>query len=390
MMNLDFLKSIKKYKGEVSGAFGDIGTDLPLLIALVFTIGFNGVTIFVIYGIFQIIIGAYYKLPIPIQPLKLMTSLVLVKGLPGEYLLIGGFLIGIIMLLLTYFGLLKRISQITPVYVVRGLQMGLGLKLIKLGGFQYLYLHNIEINFSLWIIIGLLILITVVFFIFKNNNWLPVSLLFLFSGTLYLLFFGYSGKTIEMMSTNNISVFPFLSHIKFRDFSDILFVLVVPQLALSIGNSIISTEKTVKDYFPSSNVTSNKLGKSYAFINIIAPLLGGVPACHGAGGVVGHYIYGGRRGLSVIIYGFFFLTLGLFWNVLYQWSNLIFPIPVMGVLIVIQGLFLIGFIKDLRRNIKYLTMTILLSLIAFLIPYGFAIAMIIGIGVNQLLKKWLD
>lgn len=381
------LLSIKKYKGEISGAFGDIGTDLPLLIALVFTTGFDGVKIFTVYGVLQIVVGAYYKLPIPLQPLKLMTSLVLIKGLSGDYLLIGGFLIGILMLLFTYSGLLKKLSAITPVFVVRGLQVGLGLKLMKLGGYQYLYLHNVEANFSLWPILGLLVLISSLFLFFRNNKWLPISVIILIFGAVYLWFFNYPGNIIEMVTPKDISVFSFLNQMGLNELFDIFILLVLPQMALSIGNSIIATEKTVKDYFPLSNVSSEKLGKSYGFINLIAPILGGIPACHGAGGVVGHYIYGGRKGLSVILYGIFFVTLGLLWNVLGKWTNTLFPLPVMGVLIVIQGLFLIKFIKDLSTNHKYLMFAIGLSLIAFLIPYGFAIAMIIGIGVSYLFKQ---
>lgn len=375
------------WKGELSGAFGDIGTDLPLIVALVLATGLNGFLVFLVYGFFQIGVGFWYQLPVPLQPLKLMTTVVLTLHLSAESFLLSGWMIGLVMLFLTYSGLLTKISNMTPTFVIRGLQIGLGFKLLKLGGQQYLWDVYPDYGWSIPVMLGLILIVVVLFILLRKKNQFPVSLAILILGGIYTYFTSNGHLPTFAQKSTSIHFYHYVSQLKFAEILNLMTLLVIPQLALSISNSIVASQKTIQDYFPESNIAVKDLGKSYSILNIIAPFLGGIPVCHGAGGVVGHYVYGGRKGYSVMIYGVFFLLLGVLWQLFELKIFKIFPLPVLGILVAIQGIFLIGFIRDLKNNITLFFLSLLVASIAIFIPYGFGIGMVIGILIQIIWKN---
>src|SRR5438477_7708771 len=90
-----------------------------------------------------------------------------------------------------------------------------------------------------------------------------------------------------------------------------------------------------------------KIGGTYSLMNFINPLFGGVPVCHGSGGMMGHYTFGARTGGSLLIYGGMYLILGLFFSRGFAKIINIFPMPILGVILFIEALALMTLIKDL-------------------------------------------
>ena len=88
-------------------------------------------------------------------------------------------------------------------------------------------------------------------------------------------------------------------------------VLALPQLPLSLGNSILATHQIARDLFPDVRLSVRKVGLTYGAMNLASSFLSGVPVCHGSGGFAGHYAFGGRTGGSVVIYGAMFIALGV-------------------------------------------------------------------------------
>ena len=88
------------------------------------------------------------------------------------------------------------------------------------------------------------------------------------------------------------------------------------------GNSILATRQIASDLFPARQITIRKLGLTYAAMNLLNPWFGGVPTCHGSGGMAGHYTFGARTGGSVIIYGLFYLVLLLAQCLFYVFAGL--------------------------------------------------------------------
>jgi hypothetical protein len=55
---------------ELAGAFGDLGTLIPFLIGYITISKMDPVGVLVSFGLFKIIVGLYFKTPVPIQPMK--------------------------------------------------------------------------------------------------------------------------------------------------------------------------------------------------------------------------------------------------------------------------------------------------------------------------------
>ena len=132
------LNSIKFNKQELSGAFGDIGTDLPLILAMILAANLYIPGVLIMFGVMQILTGLVYRMPMPAQPLKAMATLVIAQQIGGHILLGAGLAIGVVMLILSVTGLLDKIALLIPKVVVRGLQLGLGISLCSLAFKNYI------------------------------------------------------------------------------------------------------------------------------------------------------------------------------------------------------------------------------------------------------------
>src|SRR5687768_2596523 len=117
--------SIRFDRNEFAGAFGDIGTDLPLIVGMILAAKLDVTSVLVVYGAMQILTGLYYRMPMPVQPLKAVAVIVIAhsagKNISPEVLYGGGLAIGFTMLLLTLTGLVTWLGRVIPKAVVRGI-----------------------------------------------------------------------------------------------------------------------------------------------------------------------------------------------------------------------------------------------------------------------------
>ncbi len=125
-------------RNELSGAFGDIGTDFPLIVGMILAAHLDPASVLIVFGLMQILTGVLYGMPMPAQPLKAMAVIVITQKLTGNILYGAGLAIGIIMLLLTVTGLIDALARAIPKSVVRGIQFGLGVQLSFLALKDYL------------------------------------------------------------------------------------------------------------------------------------------------------------------------------------------------------------------------------------------------------------
>jgi len=163
-------------------------------------------------------------------------------------------------------------------------------------------------------------------------------------------------------------------------------LLAIPQIPLSLGNSILATRQIAEDLFPEKQIGVRKLSLTYAVMNLINPWFGGVPTCHGSGGLVGQYTFGARTGGSLIIYGSLFLTLGLFFATGFQHVVQVFPLPVLGVLLLFEGVGLMQLIRGETGNRYEFFIVLVVGLLANGLPYGYAIALVVGTALYYLAR----
>jgi len=361
-------------RNELSGAFGDMGTDFPLIAGMILAAGLNPASVLTLFGIMQILTGLLYGIPMPAQPLKAMAVLVISHKASGAALYGAGLAIGVVMLVLSVTGLLTRLANLVPKSVVRGIQFGLGLQLATLALRDYVPAEGA----------GGLILALVAFFLtllLLGNRRLPPAPFVLALGLAFALLF----RVHPRLLVQGVGfVLPAL-HVPTRhDIWVGFYLLAIPQLALSFGNSILATRQVTADLFPGRDLTIKKIGLTYSAMNLVNPFFGGVPTCHGSGGMVGHYTFGARTGGSVIIYGLFYLILGLFFSAAFQQVIPLFPKPVLGIMLLFEALALMLLCRDMAASLGDFAVVLVVGLSAVALPYGYVVGLILGLLLHYL------
>src|SRR5690242_19980766 len=85
---------------EAGGGCGDLGTFIPHVIGAITVAGLAPLGVLFGFGAFLIATGLFYGLPIPVQPMKAVSAVILTDGLrPGE-VAAAGMMLGIVLLVL--------------------------------------------------------------------------------------------------------------------------------------------------------------------------------------------------------------------------------------------------------------------------------------------------
>lgn len=355
-------------RNELSGAFGDIGTDFPLLVGMILAAGLDAPSVLIIFGAMQVITGLTYGMPMPVQPLKAMAVIVITQKLAPNVLYGGGLAIGAVMLLLTLTGLIGWVARIVPKSVVRGVQFGLGMQLASLALRDYVTSDG-------WPGYALAFVAFAMTLALLGNRRFPPAPFIILLGVAYALLFKLDGGSFAHAA--GISL-PKLHTPQWADVLTGFLVLALPQLPLSLGNSILASQRVADDLFPEKRVTVRKISLTYSLMNLVSPVFSGVPTCHGSGGIAGHYTFGGRTGGSVVIYGALYLTLGLFFGGGFSTAVKLFPLPVLGVILLFEALALMKLVRDMLANAADFFIVLLVGLIAFGLPYGYVIGVVFG------------
>lgn len=276
---------------EVSGALGDIGTLLPLSLGAIGVAGLAPIPVLLGFAAFYIATGLYYRLPIPVQPMKAVAALLLTTEVTSQSLVASGVLIGAILLLLGATGWINRVARLVPGSVLSGLQLGLGLLLASMSlGLMATSLPS-----------GVITLAVLVITLKVSPNW-PAALIGLGVALAIGAVLGAPGLTLPAADS-----LPFaLPQLPGKDdWQQAMSMLVFPQLALTITNAVVLTALVAGDYFgdQSHRVTPARLSVTTGLANLFLVPLGALPMCHGAGGVAAHHRFGARTGMAPFMLG---------------------------------------------------------------------------------------
>jgi hypothetical protein len=355
-------------RNELSGAFGDIGTDLPLLVGMILAAGLNAGSVLITYGLLQVATALVYGIPMPVQPLKAVATLVIAQKIAGPVVYGAGLAIGLVMLLLTLTGLLEWLANRIPRAVVRGIQFGLGLQLSLLALTSYVSSGGV----TGFLLAAAAFAVTVAL---MGNRRFPPALPVIGLGVVYATIAHYD--PVALASSFGLS-FPSFAVPAPGDIGTGLVLLALPQIPLSFGNSILATQRIAADYFPERHITVPRIGLTYSLMNIAAPFFGGVPVCHGSGGMAGHYAFGARTGGSVVIYGAMYIILGLCFGSGFTSLIRVFPLPVLGVILLFEGAALIRLLADMVPMKRHFGIAVLVGLLCVGLPYGYLVGLVIG------------
>lgn len=383
---------------ELAGALGDLGTLLPIGIAMILLNGLNPMGVFVSVGLFYIVAGSYFGVTIPVQPMKVIGAYAIAASLSIPQIMASSLLMGALLLIIGLTGAIDVIRKITPLAVVRGVQLSTGVLLMAegvrfilgLSKFQLLqksaepylsvqYLGPLPVG----ILIGLIGILITLFFLTSKKY--PAGLVLIGTGLAAGWLLGGRANLGWHSLGFHIPVFlPF--QIPGRiDFTFALFSLVLPQIPMTLGNAVIAYTDLSKNYFDkkSEKVTNRAVCISMGLANFVSFLVGGMPLCHGAGGLAAHYRFGARTAGSNLIIGALFLGLALLLgDQLIEVFHLL-PMAVLGVFLIFAGSQLALTILDIDNRKDLFVILLILSITLVI---NLAAGFIVGTVVAHLLR----
>ena len=286
---------------ELAGAFGDLGTLIPFVLGYMALNNMDPLGILVAFGVFQIFVGLYFKTPISVQPMKAIGGMAITHGMSPGVIWGSGIFTGLFWLLMGLTGAVTWIEKITTKPVIRGIMLGLGLSFIIEGLGMMKAQPVIALGGAL---LTLLLL---------NNRRLPATLMLLGYGI--VLAFIQKPELVKDLSHLTIQFrWPELTfgRISWKELLAGFVFLGLPQAPLTLGNAIIATVGENNQHFPYRKVTARKISIDHGVMNLFSSFIGGVPMCHGAGGMAAHLRFGARTGGALVILGMILLVIGFF------------------------------------------------------------------------------
>jgi len=316
---------------EWAGAFGDLGTMIPFVVAYIGMVGMDPLGVLFAFGVTLIVCGLYYRTPIPVQPMKAAGAVAVTQAaqtavITPAAVLGAGLTTGLIWLLLGMTGTARRVAALVPRFVVTGIVLGLGMAFM---------IQGIEMMATNWLVAGIGLAGTVL--LLTNRKVPAMFLLLVFGAACGLvqdpsLWGKVSGITFEFHAPRFA-----LAEITWRDLMLGAVFLTLPQLPLTLGNAIIATREENNRLFSDRPVHDNQLANSTGMLNVFGSAVGGIPMCHGAGGMAGHVAFGARTGGATVILGALLLVIAVFLSGSLLTLLEIFPGAVLGVILFLTG-----------------------------------------------------
>jgi sulfate permease, SulP family len=330
---------------DVAGAFGDIGVLFPIAIALITLNHMNPTAVFLAAGLTYILAGRYFQIPIAVQPFKAVAAIALAMSLSPSAIASAGLLTGVLLLLIASSNLAAQLARLFSLPIVRGIQLGLGLLLAR-EGLRLMLSPQSGLEFgggrsiAAWQIAlgGAVILL-----LLQGSTRFPAAMALLIVGV--ALGLAAHWRRLPSLTLGLVPI-QFL-HPQWSELRSVVFLLVVPQFALTFGNSIVATENTAQILYGSQSrrVTVRGLSFSIGIVNILTAFLQGAPLCHGSGGITAHYRFGARSAKSSYIIGGFCIALAFFGRAAVGLLHLI-PTAILGVFLVYVGIQHAMYIRD--------------------------------------------
>lgn len=319
---------------EWAGAFGDLGTLIPFVAAYIAVLKMDPVGILLAFGVSMVVCGWFYRTPFPVQPMKAIgatatTQAAQLSVLTGGAVIGASLVTGVFWLILGFTGLSSRIAKLVPREVVLGIMLGLGMNFMHEGA---------KMMSKDWPAACVGILIAV---LLRKSRAFPAMFVLLLLGFIYNVIKDASllaqvanisfALRMPQMSITNISL---------NDIFLGTLYLALPQVPLTLGNAIIGMKEENNRHFPDRPVTVKGVSISTGIMNLFGAGIGGVPMCHGAGGMAAHTSFGARTGGSSIILGAILIILALGFSGSVELLLRTFPGAVLGVILFMAGIML--------------------------------------------------
>ncbi|PIE67620.1 MAG: sulfate permease [Deltaproteobacteria bacterium] len=384
---------------EFAGSLGDLGTLLPLAIGMIMVNGLDPSGLFMSVGLFYIFTGIYFGITTPVQPMKVIGAYAIATAMTPHQIMASGILMGTCLLFIGATGAITLIGKCIPRTTIRGVQLSTGTLLMAegvkfmLGKTRLQTLHQLAEPYLAFqqvgpVPAGLIIGVggALLTLLLLENKKIPAGLMVVGAGILIGLLTGTrEGLGAIRPGFHLPTILPF-GFPQGPDFTFALLALVAPQMPMTLGNAVIADMDLSINYFgdAAKRVTGKALCISMALGNFLSALLGGMPICHGAGGLAAHYRFGARSaGSNLMIGAVFILFTLLFGHRILAIFNLI-PMAILGVLLIFAGSQLALTILDIKERKE---LFVVVAVLGITLASNLAAGFMTGIVLAYLLKS---
>ncbi len=363
-------------KLEWAGAFGDIGTLIPFVVAYITIVKIEPLGLLFMFGICLLASGFYYRTPLPVQPMKAIGAAAIAGGISPAALFGSGITTGIFWFFAGATGAIRPIAKLATKPVVRGIMLGLGLSFMVDG------IHRMQ---SAPVLAGIALVVT---YLLLTNPTFPAMfvLLLIGVGSAPIMNPAILHELAKIHVGFKLPVFA-LPSITWNDLVIGTLLFTIPQIPLTIGNAVIAIVAENNELFPDRKVTERGIALSQGIMNLVSPLFGGIPMCHGAGGMAGHVRFGARTGGALVILGSMLVLIALFFSDSVAIIFKVFPNAILGVILFFAGSELAMVVKDIGdKKSDFYVMLIVPAFAMWNMGAAFLAGVILD---NSLRKGWI-
>ncbi len=314
---------------EWAGAFGDLGTLLPFVIGFIAVTKLDPLGVLFSFGLSMILVGLYYRTPMPVQPMKVIGGVAITQvGVVSHGMIWGaGIFTGLLWLVLALTNTLQYVARLATRPIICGIALGLGMSFMR---------NGIKMMGENWPIAIAALLLT--FLLLKSRRFPAMFALLLFGLAVAIV---TTPSLLTQLAQLKVGFkLPEFSLFRFS-WNDLVMgtlILGIPQAPLTLGNAVVAVTAENNRLFPDRPVTEKKVAISQGLMNLFAPFFGGVPMCHGVGGMAGHVRFGAQTGGALVIIGGILLVLALFFSSSVDIIFKVFPMSVVGVILFFAGI----------------------------------------------------
>ncbi|KAL4938471.1 hypothetical protein BDV06DRAFT_200857 [Aspergillus oleicola] len=334
------------YVSEIAGSLGDLGTFLPIALALAANGTVSLASTLIFSGLFNILTGLFFGIPLPVQPMKAIAAVAIARSFSPGSIAAAGIFVAAVLFVGSITGLLEWFTRVIPIPVVKGIQVGAGLSLVMaacttlrdLG-----WIHPSWADNRLWAIgVFIALLLTN-----STSRRLPYALLVFIIGLVLAIIRSALSSSLPSFAFWHPSIVIPTGHQWTHGAID----AGLGQLPLTTLNSVVAVVHLAADLLPSVATPSvTAIGLSVSLMNLVGVWFGAMPVCHGSGGLAAQYRFGARSGASVIFLGVVKLLLGLIFG-----ESLVsllhrFPKALLAVMVIAAGLELVRVGESLNTN----------------------------------------
>jgi len=366
---------------EIAGAFGDLGTLVPFVVAYLAVLRMDPFGVLFAFGVAMLVCGFVYRTPIPVQPMKAAGAIATTQAaqtltLTPAMVYGASLTTGLVWLLLGLTGTTHRVAGLIKRPIVVGIILGLGF------GFM---IEGAKMMAQNWWVGGAALFGTS---LLLTNRVVPAMFLLLLFGAGYGI---WSDPTL-VDALRAVSVEPrwpafVLAQVSWNDLLIGAVFLALPQVPLTLGNAVIAITEKNNRLFPNRPVSEGRIATSTGLVNLFAAGVGGVPMCHGAGGMAGHVQFGARTGGALVILGAVLLLTAIFLSGSVGTLLRLFPPSILGVILFLTGAQLALGSCDISKDKGERFVTLATAALAI---WNVGIAFVVGLTAYVLNKRgWL-